>query len=72
MKRFALVVMALLSGASFTAAAKQVELDTRLSAFAQRDADGLAAADAKPRREHRLAQWLNQNDFSNFNNWLNH
>lgn len=55
---------AVVAGTSLTAATKRMELDGRLDAL----------LDADPKKfdsSAKLAQWLNQNPWQNWNNWLN-
>lgn len=65
MKRAIIILLAAFTGASTAVAAKRVELDQRL--------DAIAGADPASRSvTMRLAQWLNGNQFNNFNNWPNY
>lgn len=62
-RRLSLLALALLAGASFTAAAKRAELDDRLAALGNAEVSAAGA-------EAKLAQWLN-NQWNNWYNWMN-
>ncbi|ESQ15128.1 MAG: hypothetical protein N838_28030 [Thiohalocapsa sp. PB-PSB1] len=63
-RKFTLLALALLAGASFSVAAKRAELDDRLAALADADASAAGAGT-------KLAQWLN-NQWNNWYNWPNY
>lgn len=58
------LVAAVVAGTSLTAATKRLELDGRLEALLDADPKTLESS-------AKLAQWLNQNPWKDWNNWLN-
>ena len=65
MRRILVVLLAILAGATYAAAAKRGEIADRLDTL-----DG----SVKESRSisNKIAQWLNHNTFDNFNNWYNY
>lgn len=65
LRTFGYLAAAVLAGTSLSAAAKRVELDQRIGGVADAESQRVGGS-------AKLAQWLNQNPWDNWNNWPNY